>query len=112
MRDNGLLLICRLENTAPKGQMPVEKLVVSDSAFYSERTVGYERHYAAMGAKSKIDKLVRCWHTAPPEEGTYVILEDGKQYRVTFAQDVTDEEAADLTLERLGTLYEVIKPDT
>lgn len=111
MRDSGKLKICHLENTAEKGRMPVEKLVVVDDAFYSTRTVGYERHYAALGAKTKIDKLVRCWHTEPPEEGTYVILEDGKQYRVTFAQDVQEEEAADLSLERLGTLYEVIEPD-
>lgn len=108
MKDEGILQICTLTDIAESGMMPKERLVVSDTAYYSERTVGYERYYAAMGANAKIDKVVRCWHTSAPAENTYVILEDGLQYRVSFAQNIQDQEAADLTLERLGDLYDVI----
>ena len=106
MDNAGLLTVYALTDTAAKGYMPAEKLVAVCTCFYSDRVIGYGRAYAALGADQRIDRLVRCYNTALPETGKYVILEDGKQYRITLKQVIGDD--VDLTLERLETNYDVI----
>lgn len=88
--------------------MPVEKLVSVSTAYYSRRTVGVTRLYAAAGANRNFDVLVRC-HNTPmvPEGAQYVILEDGKQYSIDFHQEIVDLDAVDLTLVRLEAFYDV-----
>lgn len=103
--DNGILKIYSLENISEPGYMPVEKLVKVCDAYYAEQTVGVTRLYAALGANQKIDMLVRCYNTVLPENAEYVILEDGKQYRITVKQNRNCD--VDLTLERLGENYDV-----
>lgn len=105
---DGLLTIYALENTAEPGMMPCEKLVSVGTAYYSERTVGVTRMYAARGANSRIDALVRCWNTEIPRNGKFVILEDGEQYRIDGAQKIVNIGAVDLTLIRLEDLYDVL----
>lgn len=108
MRDEGLLKFYNLQNTAQKGAMPKEQLVSLDvSAFYANRTIGVQRLYAAKGANVKIDKLVRVYNCMVPEAAKYVILEDGRQYLISSAVQIVDEDAIDLTLERLENYYEV-----
>jgi len=106
--DDGVLTIYSLENTAEPGMMPAEKLVPLCTAYYAERTVGVTRMYAARGANAQIDGLVRCWNTELPKNGKYVILEDGEQYRIDDAQKIVSIGAVDLTLVRLGVLYDVL----
>lgn len=108
----GMLTFYILENKAPNGSMPVEKLVPVCQAYYSERAVGVTRLYAAMGANQRIDSLLRIYNFWDlPKVGRkrveYVIPEDGDQYRITAVQKVVDEDAVDLTLERLEELYDV-----
>lgn len=107
MRDDGILTMYDLINSAEAGEMPVYSLSEVGTAYYSERTVGYSRLYAAYGANQKIDMLVRCWQTEMPDDAKYVILEDGKQYRIEAVQKIIDEDAVDLTLARLEEFYEV-----
>ena len=105
----GKLTLYSLENTAAKGLKPVEKLVKIDDAYYGQRVIGYNRQYAALGADQKIDNLVRIWRR-PIRAGLYAVLEDGLQYRIDFAQDLTDEDGlpvTDLTLSRLEAHYDV-----
>ena len=45
----GTLSICNLQNTAEAGEMPCEKLVVVDTVYYGERTVGPEMGVKASG---------------------------------------------------------------
>ena len=106
MRDGGILTIYSLQNTAENGFMPQEKLVSEGTAFFSYRTIGMNRLYAAIGANRNIEKLVRCWNTDLPEEGKYVII-DGVQYRIDVAQAIVDEDAVDLTLVRLEDFFDV-----
>lgn len=106
--DDGLLTIYALVNTAPPGMKPAEKLVSVATAYYSERTVGVTRMYAARGANSRIDALVRCWNTEIPKNGKFVILEDGDQYRIDSMQKIVDIGAVDLTLIRLEDLFDVL----
>lgn len=111
MVSSGLLHIYDLRNIAMQGRKPVEKLVEVGTAYYSERVVGYSRYYAALGANQRIDTIVRCHNTEMPDNGKYVILEDGKQYRIDMVQKIIEQGAVDLTLVRLEEFYEVYNGD-
>lgn len=106
MRDGGILTIYSLQDVGEAGFMPEEKLVSEGTAFFSYRTIGVTRLYAALGANREIEKLVRCWNTDVPESGKYVII-DGIQYQIDAAQAIVDEDAVDLTLVRLEDFYNV-----
>lgn len=108
MNDSGVLTLYALKNVAEAGDMPTQALVEIEKAYYSERTVGYNRLYAAMGADQQIDMLVRCWNTEIPESAGYVILEDGKQYQISLKQKIIGTDAVDLTLVRLESYYNVV----
>lgn len=108
---DGTLKICTLQNTAAAGAMPVDRLVQKypEDVYYSDRVVGYNRQYAAMGADQFISKLVRIWDM-PVEVGEYVII-DGTQYRIDQVQLLKDEDGLkvrDLTLSKLEDRYDCI----
>lgn len=105
MRDAGILTIYKLTNIAEPGLMPTEKLVEVCAAYYDERTVGVTRAYAAMGAKQRIDNLVRVYNTVLPTDAEYCILEDDLQYRISLKQKEGDNVL--LTLERLEEMLDV-----
>ena len=112
MRDDGILTFYELRNISLPGRMPVEKLVSVSIAYYGRRTVGMNRLYAAAGANRDIDVLVRCYNTPTvPGDAKFVILEDGKQYRIDAAQEIVDLDAVDLTLVRLEEFYDVATED-
>ena len=106
MDEQGLLTIYSLENISPKGLKPSEKLVEKCTAYYSERQVGVQRMYAALGANQRIDALLRCYNTEILE-GQVVIPNDGKQYQVNAVQKVIGKDAVDITLMRIEKLYEI-----
>ena len=106
MRDAGILTIYSLQNVAEAGMMPTEKLVKICDAYYTERTVGVTRAYAALSANQRIDKLVRCYNTDLAVDAEYVILEDGEQYRISLKQVQGDN--VDLTLEKMEGYLDVI----
>lgn len=106
---DGTLRIYTLQNTAAAGAMPVGQLVQKypEDVYYSDRVVGYNRQYAAMGADQYISKLVRIWDM-PVEVGEYVII-DGTQYRIDQVQLLKDEDGlkvVDLTLAKLEDRYD------
>lgn len=107
MRDAGILTLYSLTTTASTGDAPIEKLESLGTAFYAERTVGYNRIYAAKGANEVIDKVVRCYNTDVPYSAKYATLEDGNQYRISVKQKIVDEDATDLTLVRLEDYFDV-----
>lgn len=108
MRDEGILKFYSLTNTAPNGVKPVEKLVdLEVSAFYANKQIGVQRLYAAKGANARLDKLVWAYNTIVPEAAKYVILEDGRQYLISDAVQIVDDDAVELSLVRLETYYEV-----
>lgn len=107
MDEQGILTIYSLENIAPKGLKPSQKLVEKATAYYSERQVGVTRMYAALGANRRIDSLLRCYNTEIIVEGMVVIPQDGKQYQVDAIQKVIGKDAVDLTLMRVEKLYEI-----
>ena len=107
MRDMGILTMYDLVTTSTSGDMPVEKLSSVGTAYYAEKTVGYNRIYAARGANQEIDTVVRCYNTDVPYSAKYVVLEDGNQYQISVKQKIVDEDATDLTLVRLEDYYDV-----
>ena len=107
MRDMGVLTMYNLTSTSAAGDAPVEKLESLCTAYYAEKTVGYNRIYAARGANQEIDMVVRCYNTDVPYEAKYVVLEDGNQYQISVKQKIVDEDATDLTLVRLEGYYDV-----
>lgn len=104
MRDGGILSICALEERGEKGFMPREVLVAKADAFFSYRTIGVTRMYAALGANRRIDLLVRAWNTALDPTWQYVVI-NGEQFRIDTAQPMGD--AVDLTLVRLEEFYDL-----
>lgn len=102
----GLLKICSLENTATVGHKPIEQLVEIESAYYEQRRAGVTRIYQAMGADRRFDMLVRCFNTAVPREGLYVVI-DGEQFRIDICQKIIGQDAVDLTLVKLESYYDV-----
>lgn len=108
MRDEGILTFYALQNVAEPGFKPREALVAVGTAYYGRRRVGVTRLYAAAGANRSIDALLRCYNTPEAPEGAqFAILENGKQYRIDAVQEIPDEDAIDITLVRLGELYDV-----
>lgn len=107
MRDAGILKLYNLVSTTTTGDAPVEKLEQIGTSFYAEKTIGYNRIYAARGANESIDTVVRCYNTEVPYEAKYAVLEDGKQYQITVKQKIVDEDATDLTLVRVEEYYDV-----
>ena len=108
MRDEGILKFYNLANISTNGHMPKEQLVdLEVQAFYANKTIGFQRLFAAKGQNYKLDKLVRVYNTQLPEAAKYVILEDGRQYRIEDIQVIADEDALELSLSRLEKYYEV-----
>lgn len=108
MRDAGILTLYNLTSTSAPGDAPIEKLEKICTSFYAEKTVGYNRIYAAKGANEEIDTVVRCYNTEVPYSAKYVVLEDGNQYQITVKQKIVDEDATDLTLVRVEDYYDVV----
>lgn len=109
MDREGILKICKVTNVAQPGFMPREGLVELCSAYYIKRTVGYGRLYAALGANQSINMLVRCFNVEVPDytQELYVVFEDDTQFRVAQIQEIVEEGAIDLTLERLEEYYDL-----
>lgn len=110
MRLDGLLMICRLENVSVKGRMPQQQLQVRCSEYYEKRTVGITRYYAALGADKRVDMVLRIWRNTDVTIKDYAVLEDGSQYRISFIQELLNEdglEVMDLTLEALENNYDL-----
>lgn len=108
--DDGVVLICDLDNIAIPPAMPVHRLAAKSQHFYAERTVGYNRQYAAMGVNEYVDMLIRVWMDRSIHVGQYAVLEDGSQYRIANIAQIVDEDglrATEITLRRMDDLYDV-----
>ena len=113
MRDAGLVTICSLSNLSAAGARPVMVLSPVLSDYFGERTVGYNRYYAAKGVNEQVDLLIRIGRTTAARIGMYAVLtysENDGQYRITNVQQLLDDDGlkcTDLTLTRMDELYEI-----
>ena len=113
MFDAGKVSICNLQNTVAPGRMPVQVLVPIAVAYFEERTVGYNRYYAAQGVNQDISMLIRIWRCSAAKIGMYAVLsmsENDGQYRISNVQHLLNDDGlkvTDLTLVRLEAFYDV-----
>lgn len=115
MFDSGLLTLYNLRDISNKSGMPKMALVEVTKSYYSNRVIGYNRLYAAMGANCKVDKIVRIWRESQARTEQIVEFEDGEQYKITAVQNLKDDNnlsVTDLTLERIEELYEKYAVDS
>lgn len=106
--DDGILKIYRVKNIANPGDKPVNGMEFKSEHFFAFETVGIQRYYTALQAKSKITELVRIWEDRSITGEDICILEDKKQYKCSFVQHMKDEEGlgiTKITLERLEEEY-------
>lgn len=113
--NDGMVTIYRVENRAAPGEKPKDALFKRGTLRYQRRTVGIQRHYAAMNAGARVDLLLRVpYRRSVSTQDVAVPTLDGKQYRITLIQvpeDVTPP-VMDLTLERLERDYDLPGQDT
>lgn len=113
--NDGMVTIYRVENRAAPGEKPKDALFKRGTLRYQRRTVGIQRHYAAMNAGARVDLLLRVpYRRSVSTQDVAVPTLDGKQYRITLIQvpeDVTPP-VMDLTLERLERDYDLSGQDT
>lgn len=113
MFDAGQVIICQLIDTADPGCMPVYMLEPITTAYFGERTVGYNRYYAAQGVNEQVDLLIRVWRDNQIRIGMYALLymsENDGQYRITNVQHLLNDDGlkvTDLTLSRVEDNYVV-----
>lgn len=108
MYNDGVAVICRIENSAPPGGMPMDRLVEKARLRYRKRTVGVNRYYAALQDQIRVDYLLRCPYRGNVVSNDIVLL-GAEQYAVRQVQcpeDITPP-VMDLTLERVEQSYEL-----
>lgn len=108
--DAGLLTICELVNIAEPGNKPLQILNPLAQQWYGERTIGYNRQYAAKAVNEQVDLLVRIWaEDIRPRIGHYAVIGE-TQYRVDNVTLTADEDGLpvyDISLAKLENLYDV-----
>lgn len=87
MRDDGVLYICNLVNTAENGDMPKEVLQIVNKHWFENRTIGYGRFYSAQGVNQRVDRLVRVNLDNKIRIGQYAVLGNGEQFRIDMVSN-------------------------
>lgn len=107
--NDGVVKIYEVNQTTISGKTPKKNLEIRENLRYGKKTVGVTRFYAAKQTNSKADKLIACPIRENVTATDVAILQDGKQYQVIQIQYPEDIEPPTmlLTLERLGTLYDI-----
>lgn len=107
--DDGLLEIYSLADVSEPGNMPDNQLVLLSNSFFGDRTVGYNRQYAAKSVNEQVDRLARIWRDDSVHIGMIAVIE-GEQYRIDNVQHLYDDDGlkvTDLTLAKLEGYYDV-----
>lgn len=108
--NDGVVLIYDAKNASAPGRKPVLQLAKKLSLRYKERTVGVTRHFAALQAEVRIDRVLRCQlhkavttqDVAQPNEGRY--------YRIILIQypEGIEPPVMDLTLQEVQETVETV----
>lgn len=110
---DGIVFLAMLTNEADQGDMPRERLTKIGRFWYEERMIGFQRQYAAKGAREQIDMIIRIHgYQKDARINRYAILGNGEQYRIINATRGEEDSSrlvfTELTLERLDELYESV----
>lgn len=107
--NSGLVKIYSVENVAPPGYKPVEKLRYKLTLRYEEQRLGIQRFYSGQQNQSQIERVIRTPRAGNVSNQNVAITEDGHKYRIDLVQAVMEvyPPSVDLTLARLDQDYEV-----
>jgi len=109
--NDGTVEIYKVDSTAVPGKTPKKRIQFKETLRYRKKTVGVTRFYSAKQNNSKADRLIECLLREAVTATDVAIFSDGKQYQIIQLQ--YPEEARPptmlMTLERLGTLYDIPK---
>ena len=106
MRDDGVLFICDLTNSAQRGDMPKETLTKVGKFFFENRVIGINRQYLAKGVNEQVDRLVRIAKAENIRIGQYAVLGNGEQFVITNVSHGHDER--ELTRQANKNYYKTI----
>lgn len=118
IRDDGVLYICNLTNSAENGLMPKEVLSVVNKYWFHIDTIGINRQYLAKGVNQQVDLLVSIAFDNKIRIGQYVVLGNGEQYHINMVSHIEDTSTdrnstnknylrrTQLTLSRVENYYE------
>lgn len=104
--NDGIVTVYSVEDNAPAGFKPVEKLTKKVVLNYDERRLGINRFYSAMQNQIKVERVLRVpFYEIDSQD--IAITEDGKQYRIDFVQKVPDvfPDCIDITLSKTEQEY-------
>ncbi|MDL2324060.1 hypothetical protein LJC61_02760 [Ruminococcaceae bacterium OttesenSCG-928-A16] len=108
MFNDGVVKIYTVENIAPNGAKPDNRLVFAGQLRYAERVVGLNRFTQYMANDVEVSYLLRCLQIRSVSTQNIAVPNDGEQYRIVqiqYPKEVTPP-CMDLTLQRLETVYE------
>lgn len=109
--DDGVLKLCELVDTSADGRKPKYELSEKESFYFGYDVLGINRYYAALRANVQIDAVVNIpgWHEI--DSRNVVVLEDGRQCRLSMIQPQLDDDGLRITklsLSRINENYEFI----
>lgn len=107
--NDGVVTIYSVENSAPPGYRPAERLTRKMALRYAEQRLGINRLYMSRQNQAEIERVLRVPRVESISNQDVAITESGKQYRIDYAQSVADvwPPSLDLSLTKVEQEYEV-----
>lgn len=100
--NDGVLTVYAVQDAAPVGYLPQNRLAEKCKLPFAEQRVGVTRHYAARQNQINVERVLRIPRVAGVTNQDVAITHDGVQYRIDQVQTVPDvyPPSLDLTLVR------------
>lgn len=100
--NDGVLTVCAVQDAAPAGYLPQNRLEEKCKLPFAEQRVGVTRYYAARQNQINVERVLRIPRVAGVTNQDVAITHDGVQYRIDQVQTVPDvyPPSLDLTLVR------------
>ena len=108
--DDGILTVYKMVNIAEAGTKPVYGLEFKEQFYFGFDVLGYNRYYVALHTNSTIEAVVDIPEWGDVEAVDIVVLESGRQYKISMVQRLIDDDGlrfTKLSLERLGEEYAI-----
>lgn len=95
--DDGILKIYERVLVQDKGFMPVSKLHLKSSYYFSYEVIGVTKFYEAKKAQDRLDESVSIYRDRSITYTDVVVLEDGTQYQISQIQHTFDDNGIQIT---------------
>lgn len=95
--DDGILKIYERVLVQDKGFMPVSKLHLKSSYYFSYEVIGVTKFYEAKKTQDRLDESVSIYRDRSITYTDVVVLEDGTQYQISQIQHTFDDNGIQIT---------------